>query len=52
MQSTMQCPVCGNSFPTDEAALLDNGNVACAECVAREKEKHKEQNAHRETDEH
>ncbi len=38
MAELMECPVCGKMFPADEYETLDNGNPACPECVAQEKE--------------
>ena len=32
----VQCPFCGGMFDPNEMVFLDNGNIACPECVARE----------------
>lgn len=34
MAEMMECPV----FPADEYVILDNGNSACSECAAKERE--------------
>lgn len=38
MPEMMTCPVCGREFPADEYEILENGNPACPECVAKERE--------------
>ena len=38
MAEWMICPICGKKFPIEEYEILDNGNPACPECVAAERE--------------
>lgn len=37
----MTCPICGEKFNELEAQILDNGNLACPNCV-KEDDKNRE----------
>lgn len=43
MSSLVECPVCGKKVDSNELELLDNGNPACRECVAKEKKEKEEE---------
>lgn len=36
MPDLVQCPVCGEMFPSEDFMVLANGNTACTKCCAEE----------------
>lgn len=43
----VECPICGEKFDDEYVEFLDNGNPACPNCVAHERELDKTDDSNR-----